>query len=158
MGEQRLKDLARPEQVFQIVAEGLVSDFAPLATLDSLPNNLPIQLTPFIGRETEVAQVVELLLRPEVRLLSLVGPGGIGKIRLGLQAAAEVVNRFENGVYYVALDAVTDAALMIGTIGHELGLQESGNQQIADILKRYLKGKQILLVLDNFEQIIPAIC
>src|SRR5215207_3994627 len=97
LGEHRLKDLARPERVFQLVAPDLPADFPPLATLDHRPNNLPPQLTPFIGRDREVAEVVAQLGRPDVRLLTLAGPGGTGKTRLSLQAAAELLDAYRDG-------------------------------------------------------------
>src|ERR1700736_107528 len=88
LGEHRLKDLQRPSHLFQLRLEGLPADFPPLKTLDTHPNNLPIQPTPFIGREKEVTAVMRLLLRPDVRLVTLSGPGGVGKTRLALQVAA----------------------------------------------------------------------
>jgi predicted ATPase/class 3 adenylate cyclase len=156
LGEHRLKDLARPDKVFQLTTLGLASDFAALKTLDALPNNLPVQPTPFIGREHEVEEVKRSLSRPEVRLLTLTGPGGTGKTRLGLQVAADEVDQFEDGVFYVPLDSVTDASLVATAIGQELGLQEGGDLPIADILRSYLKNRRVLLLLDNFEQVITA--
>ena len=100
LGEHRLKDLQRPDHLYQLVIAGLPADFPPLKTLDSRANNLPIQLTQLIGREKEVATVQELLQREEVRLLTLTGPGGTGKTRLGLQVAAELSDAFPDGVYF----------------------------------------------------------
>ena len=156
LGEHRLKDLARPEHVFQLVSPDLASDFTPLKTLDTRPNNLPAQPTPLIGREKEVEAVSELLLRDDVRLVSLTGPGGTGKTRLGLQVGADMIEDFNDGVFFVSLASITDADLVTSTIAHTLGVQKSGDQPILVGLKSYLKDKSILLVLDNFEQVASA--
>ena len=108
LGEHRLKDLQRPAHLYQLVIVGLPADFPPLKTLDSRPNNLPIQLTPLIGREKEVAAVQNLLQREDVRLVTLTGPGGTGKTRLGLQVAAELSDLFADGVYFVNLAPISD--------------------------------------------------
>ena len=156
MGEHRLKDLARPEQVFQVVFPDLAADFAPLKTLDTRPNNLPVQPTPFIGREKELEAVSRLLAQEDVRLLTLIGPGGTGKTRLGLQIAADLIEDFEEGVFFVSLDSISDPDLVSSTIAHTLGLQEIGGQSIVESTKNYLRDKEILLLLDNFEQVVPA--
>jgi class 3 adenylate cyclase len=106
LGKHRLKDLQRPAYLYQLVIVGLSADFPPLKTLDSLPNNLPVQLTPLFGREKEVAAVQYLLHREDVRLVTLTGPGGTGKTRLGLQVAAELIDLFLDGVYFVNLGHV----------------------------------------------------
>ena len=111
LGERRLRDLFRPERVFQIIAQDLTSDFPPLMTLESLRNNLPLQPTPLVGREKEVEEVLERLRQEEVRLLTLTGPGGTGKTRLALQVAADLLEDFEGGVFFVYLAAVTDPDL-----------------------------------------------
>src|ERR671911_375615 len=108
LGQHRLKDLFRPERVFQLLAPELPSEFPPLRTLDAYRNNLPIQPTPLIGREKEVAEVCERLRSSEVRLLTLTGTGGTGKTRVGLQAAAEVLEEYEDGVFFVSLAAIID--------------------------------------------------
>ena len=156
LGEHRLKDLARPEHVFQLVSPHLATDFAPLKTIDTRPNNLPAQLTPLIGREKELDAVAKLLLRDDVRLVTLTGPGGTGKTRLGLQVGADLIEEFEDGVFFVSLDPVTDADIVVSTIAHTLGVQEAGGQPIVENLKNYLRDKEILLLLDNFEQITSA--
>ena len=156
LGEHRLKDLSRPEGVYQLTSPGLAIQFAALKTLDTRPNNLPMQPTVLIGRERESEQVRALLLRPEVRLVTLIGPGGTGKTRLGLQVAADLIDEFEHGVFYVALDPITDPDLVASTIASTLGVQGSGSQPILEILKNYLEAKQMLLVLDNFEQVVSA--
>ena len=156
LGERRLKDLFRPERVFQVTAPGLPSEFPPLKTLENLRNNLPLQPTPLIGREREVGEVCERLRQEEIRLLTLTGPGGTGKTRLALQAAADVLEDFEDGVFFVALSDVNDTALVPTTIVGALGLGESGDVALEDLLKEYLGRRELLLVLDNFEQVLEA--
>ena len=156
LGERRLKDLFRPERVFQVIAPDLPSEFPPLRTLENLRNNLPLQPTPLVGREREVAEVCERLRQEEVRLLTLTGPGGTGKTRLALQAAADVLEHFEDGVFFVALSDVNDTALVPNTVAAALGLGESGEVPLEDLLKEYLSRRELLLLLDNFEQVLEA--
>jgi predicted ATPase/DNA-binding CsgD family transcriptional regulator len=156
LGEHRLKDLGRSRRLFQLVISDLPADFPPLSTLDTLPNNLPIQLTPFIGREQEVTAVCGLLLREDVRLMTLTGPGGTGKTRLGVQVAAELTDSFANGVFFVNLAPVNDTALVVPTIAETLGIQEGAGQSVLERLREDLRQKQILLLLDNFEQVVSA--
>lgn len=156
LGEHRLKDLARPERIFQLVIPNVPAEFPPLKTLESHPHNLPIQRTPLVGREREVATVRDLLRDPAVRLVTLTGPGGTGKTRLALQVAAEILDEFVSGVYFVALAEMSDFGLVAPTIAQTLGVQETGNQRLVDSLKDYLRDKQMLLVLDNFEQVVSA--
>jgi len=156
LGEHRLKDLFRPERVFQLLAPELPSEFPPLRTLDAYRNNLPLQLTPLIGREKEVSEVCERLSRPEVRLLTLTGVGGTGKTRLGLQAAAELTEEFEDGVFFVSLAAISDPELVVGAVAGTLGVKEAGGQPLLESLEGYLGEKHILLLVDNFEQVLEA--
>jgi class 3 adenylate cyclase len=156
LGEKHLKDLFRPERVFQLVAPGLLAEFPPLRTLDAYRNNLPIQPTPLVGREREVAAICERLRSPEVRLLTLVGPGGTGKTRAGLQAAAELVEEFEGGAFFVPLATVVDPALVASTVAQALGMTETGDRPLEEILKEYLRDRETLLLLDNFEQVLEA--
>jgi predicted ATPase/class 3 adenylate cyclase len=156
LGEQRLKDLFRPERVFQLLAPGLPSEFPPLRTLESHPNNLPLQPTPLVGRESEVGEVLERLRSEEVRLLTLTGPGGIGKSRLALQAAADLLEEFEDGVFFVALTTITDPELVPPTIAGPLGVKESTEQPLMETLKSYLHHKHLLLIVDNFEQVLEG--
>ena len=156
LGEKHLKDLARPERIFQLTAFDLPSEFLPLRTLERFPNNLPLQATPLIGREREVEAVSRRLRSPETRLLTLVGPGGTGKTRVGLQAAAELVDDFEDGVFFVPLAAITDPALVASTIARVLGLSEGGAQPPEELLEGYLRERSTLLFLDNLEQVIES--
>ncbi len=154
LGEHHLKDLRRSKHLYQLVIAGLPSDFPPLKSLASSPNNLPIQLTSFIGRSTEIGELKQLL--SEWRLITLTGPGGSGKTRVALQVAAEMSESFRAGVFFVALATITDPRLVASTIAQSLGLTETTGRTIVDSLKDYLQGKSLLLVLDNFEQVIPA--
>src|ERR671921_2922073 len=155
LGERRLKDLSRPERVFQLTAPDLPSEFPPLRTLESRTNNLPLQATPLIGREREVEAVCGLLRSSETRLLILLGPGGTGKTRVGLQVAAELADDFEDGVFFVPIASITDPTLVAPTIARILGLSE-GAQPPEQVLEGYLRDRQTLLLLDNLEQVIEA--
>jgi hypothetical protein len=135
LGEQRLKDLFRPERVFQLVADGLPSEFPPLRTLGTGPNNLPLQPTPLVGREREVEEIAELLRSEEARLLTLTGAGGTGKTRVALQAGADLLEEFEDGVFFVALSTVTDPELVPSTIAESLGVKESAEQFLTEALE-----------------------
>jgi hypothetical protein len=155
MGKHRLKDLQRPAHLYQLVIMNLPADFPPLKTLNSSPNNLPIQLTPLIGREKEGAAVQNLLQRKDVRLLTLTGPGGVGKTRLGLQVGAEISDLFPDGVYFVNLAPISDPALVVST-AHTLCLKECTCQSRCDLFNVWLREKHLLLLLDNFEQVVDA--
>ena len=154
MGEHRLKDLRQPKHLYQLVITGLPSEFPPLKSLGVSLNNLPIQLTSFIGRSKEIDEVKQLI--SEARLLTLTGPGGSGKTRLALQVAAEMIEQFRDGVFFVALAPVTDAALVASTIAQALSITETPRRSILENLKDYLQHKSLLLLLDNFEQVILA--
>jgi predicted ATPase/class 3 adenylate cyclase len=159
LGVHRLKDLQRPEHVWQLVlpdVPGLAVDFPPLDTLDAHSYNLPIQPTPLVGREREIAAVCALLQREDVRLLTLTGTGGIGKTRLALQVAAELCDAFADGVWFVGLSRLVDPALVLPTIAQTLGVREAGGQPMAVTLAGYLHTKHVLFVLDNFEQVAVA--
>jgi predicted ATPase/class 3 adenylate cyclase len=154
MGIHRLKDLARPERLYQLTIAGLSADFPALRTLETIPNNLPTQLTSFIGRDDQVREVKQLLGRS--RLLTLTGPGGTGKTRLSLQIAADVMDQFPDGVYFVALSAVQDPELVPSAIAQALSVSTTGSRRPIEALLEHLHDKRLLLVLDNFEQLLPA--
>ena len=158
LGEHRLKDLLHKSHLFQLVIAGLPADFPPLGTLDAHPHNLPMQPTPFIGREREVAAVQQLLLHEDMRLLTLTGPGGSGKTRLGLHVAAELSDYFTEGIYFVNLAPISDAELVVPTIAQTLGVKESPTRSILEQLQAFLQEKRLLLLLDNFEQVVSAAC
>jgi len=154
LGIHRLKDLARPERLFQLVVDGLPGEFPKLRTLEATPNNLPTQLTSFIGRDDQVRDAKQLLAR--ARLLTLTGPGGTGKTRLSLQIAADVMDQFPDGVYFVPLSAVHDPELVPSAIAQALSVQSTSSRRPIEVLIDYLHDKRMLLVLDNFEQLLPA--
>ncbi|MFN8526764.1 MAG: adenylate/guanylate cyclase domain-containing protein [Chloroflexota bacterium] len=155
LGEFRLKDLIRSEHVFQLTGSGLPSEFPPLRTLDLRANNLPVQRSPLIGREQELADLQRMLLRDDVGLVTLTGPGGTGKTRLSLQVAADVIEQFEDGAFFVGLAPISDPSLMAPTIALALGI-ETGNRPALDSLKDYCQERRLLLILDNFEQLLAA--
>ncbi|HEX4898684.1 MAG TPA: AAA family ATPase [Candidatus Limnocylindrales bacterium] len=154
LGAHRLKDLREPEHLFQLAAAELQGTFPPLATLDARPNNLPTQLTSFVGREEELATGCGLLTAN--RLVTLTGPGGTGKTRLSLQVAAQAVDDFPDGVFFVPLETVRDPDLVASRIAGEIGIAETGGRSGRDVLVEWLTGKRVLLVLDNFEQVVEA--
>ena len=154
LGMHRLKDMARAERLFQLTVEGLPADFPPLKTLESTPNNLPTQLTSFIGRDDQVREARQLLVRS--RLLTLTGPGGTGKTRLSLQIAAGVLDQFPDGVYFVPLSAIHDPDLVPSAIAQALAISTTGSRRPIEALLENLREKRTLLVLDNFEQVLEA--
>jgi predicted ATPase/class 3 adenylate cyclase len=156
LGEHRLKDLIRSERIFQLGAADLRVSFPSLNTLDSRPNNLPAQSTSFFARERALAALRALLDRPDVRLLTLTGPGGIGKTRLSVQLAAELLDTYAHGAFFVPLAALSDPMLVASAIAQVLGLREAGDRPLQETLLSYLRDKELLLILDNFEQVVSA--
>jgi predicted ATPase/class 3 adenylate cyclase len=154
LGERRLKDLTRPERIHQLVIEGIPADFPPLKTLDATPNNLPTQLSSFLGRERELREIVDLLA--QARLLTLTGPGGTGKTRLSLQVGARVADRYPDGVFFVPLSSLRDPELVPPTIAQELGLADRGGLSPMESVTEHVRRRKMLLILDNFEQVTDA--
>jgi predicted ATPase/class 3 adenylate cyclase len=156
LGEHRLKDLTQPQRLYQLLIPGLDTDFPALKTLEARPTNLPIQPTPLIGRERQVTEAVTLVRREGIRLITLTGAGGTGKTRLALQVAAELIADFEDGVFFVDLAALIDSHLFIATVAQTLSVREQPGQSLSETLKDDLRDKHLLLVLDNFEQLVDA--
>src|SRR5512137_1333723 len=154
MGEHRLKGLVNLEHLWQMVAPDVQQDFPPLSSLNAIPNNLPVQLTSFIGREKDIAEVERLL--SSSRLVTLTGSGGAGKTRLSLQVAAEVIDDFAQGVWFVELAPLSDPALVPQAVASALGLREEKGQPLMTMLTDYLHAKTLLVVLDNCEHLIEA--
>ena len=156
LGQHRLKDLARPERIFQLDCPPLATDFPPLRSLDSRPHNLPVQLTVFVGREVTLADATARLRDPGTRLLTLLGPGGTGKTRISLQLAAETLDDFADGVFFVALEPVREASQVASSIATSLGVPVREGRDAREALVEHFRAKQVLLVLDNFEQVVEA--
>lgn len=156
LGERRLKDIPAPERIYQLVAPDLPASFPPLNTLDRRPTNLPAPPTAFVGRERELAEITTLLRRPDVRLITMTGPGGSGKTRLSIKVGSAMLDEFAAGVYFVPLSSSTTPAMVATAIGQSLGLKENANQAPLDALKEHLSDKHMLLMLDNFEQVMDA--
>jgi predicted ATPase/class 3 adenylate cyclase len=155
-GLHRLKDLGRPESVYQLRHAALPADFPPLRSLDNadLPNNLPPQLTSFIGREKELAEIRRLFAA--TRLLTLTGAGGCGKTRLALQVAADLLDDSPGGVWLVELAALTDGAMVVQAAASALSIREVPGQPVLQTVIDYLKTRQMILVLDNCEHLLGA--
>lgn len=154
LGHHRLKDLGRPEHLHDLVIRGLQSQFPPPRSME-VPSNLPVELTSFVGRESEVDQAKALLAR--TRLLTVTGPGGAGKTRLALRLAADISDDFSDGTFFVDLAPVSDPALVTPTIASTLGVREEGwERPVGESLADHLRDRRLLLVLDNFEQVVPA--
>ena len=154
LGEHRLRDLAAVEHVFQLNTPGLRSDFPPISSLATYAHNLPVQLTSFVGREREMAEVKRLL--STTRLLTLTGPGGTGKTRLALQAAADLLDRYAGGAWLVELATLSDPSLIGQAVAAALCIQEQPGRSLDEVLIDYLRYKRLLLLLDNCEHLVEA--
>lgn len=154
LGEHQLKGLLHPEKLWQVVAPDLSGDFPALSSLSTPTNNLPTQLTTFIGRERELSDAQEKL--GAARLLTLIGPGGTGKTRLSLQIATEQLPRFEEGVWLVELAPIADPTYIVSTIAAVFDIREAQGIPLINLLIDYLRAKELLLVLDNCEHLVEA--
>ena len=155
LGKHRLKDLAEPETILQVIAQGLQTEFPLLRTLDAIPNNLPKLLTSFVGRDRELGEAIQLL--ESSRILTFTGPGGTGKTRLSLQVAAEVADDYRDGVFFVDLAPVTDLGVVASRILETLGIQASTRDETPEQrLISQLADKGLLIILDNFEQLLDG--
>jgi predicted ATPase len=154
MGERRLKDMIHAEHIYQLVTPSLPSEFPPIKTLDVYHHNLPAQMTSFIGRETEIAEIRQALNAH--RLVTLTGSGGAGKSRLSLQVGMECLHQFSDGIWLAELAPVTDPALVPQTVLSIFNLREDSHRSALEILSEHLRAKTVLLVLDNCEHLIEA--
>jgi len=152
--EHRLKGLLNPERLWQVGAPDLPQDFSPLQSLNAIRNNLPLQLTSFIGREKEQTELQELL--EKTRLISLIGSGGAGKTRLALQVAADLIDEFPDGVWLIELAPLIEAALIPQTVASILGLREEAGRPVMTMMSDYMRAKTILFILDNCEHLVEA--
>ena len=154
MGRHNFKDVPQQVRIFQVNAPELQREFPPLRTFDSLPNNLPTQLTSFVGREKEVADVRRLL--SDTHMLTLIGPGGTGKTRLSIRAARDVINEYPDGVWLIDLAPVLDPTLVPRTTAITIGLREEPQRPVIDMLCDYLSAKKMMIILDNCEHLVDA--
>jgi predicted ATPase/class 3 adenylate cyclase len=155
LGEHRLRDLSRAERVFQVCAPGLVTQFAGLTSVDAFPGNLPLQSSSFIGREREIDRVAAAL--GEARVVTLTGVGGVGKTRLALQVAADVLPRFREGAWLIELAAVRDPDDVVEAFASVFGVSARAGQSLVESLTEFLQTKQLLLVVDNCEHVLDAV-
>jgi predicted ATPase/class 3 adenylate cyclase len=154
LGTHRLKDIEHPEHLHDLVVDGLPADFPPIRTLDARRTNLPAERTSFVGREREMARIGELL--ETSRLLTLTGPGGTGKTRLALKVAAHQLGGFPDGVFLVDLSTISDPLLVTSAMAAAVGVREDPGRELLESLIDHLRERQLLLVLDNFEQVVDA--
>lgn len=152
LGTHRLKDLALPEQVYQLIAPDLLQTFPALRSVDQLPNNLPPQLTSFVGRESEVAEIKALLAQH--RFVTLVGTGGAGKTRCAIQVGGDLLDGSGDGVWLAELAPITDPSLVPNAVAQALNVQGEANRPVIDAILTFLKRKRLLLILDNCEHVI----
>jgi predicted ATPase/class 3 adenylate cyclase len=156
LGEHRLKDFPDPEPVFQLTGPDLPSEFPPLRTPDVFGGTLPLPITPLIGREDELREIARILSDRTVRLLTLTGPAGTGKTRLGLMSAAINDGDYADGVRFIDLAPITDPALVATTVAQAFRVKEAPGSDIVELLAAELRGRELLVVLDNFEHVTPA--
>jgi predicted ATPase/class 3 adenylate cyclase len=155
LGLRRLKDLTQPERVWQLAIPGSTLEFPPLSSLDARPNNLPFQVTPLVGREADVRDVKGRL--HHARLLTITGAGGVGKTRIALQVAADEIDRYPDGVWFVDLAPVSDSALVPGVVARVLGVEPSATRSVVESIIGAVRDKSLLIVLDNCEHLVDAV-
>lgn len=155
LGEHRFRDLT-PQRVFQAVAPGIPADRARLLALSPHRTNLIAPTTSLVGREREISHLSDLLCHNSPRLVTLLGPGGVGKTRLAQAVAAEVLEEFSDGVWYVSLDTVLDPGDLPGTIASAVGIREGAGPSLLEAVSEHFSNRHSLLVLDNFEQLVDA--
>jgi predicted ATPase/class 3 adenylate cyclase len=155
LGEHRLRDLGRPTRIFQLISAGEREDFPPLRTLDSFPGNLPAQVSSFIGRQTDVSCVAKAL--DTSRVVTITGVGGVGKTRLALQVAADVVPRYRDGAWFIEFAPLRDPDGVVGAVAAAFCLAARSGQSLEESLLEMLATKQLLLVLDNCEHLVGAV-
>ena len=151
LGAHRLRDLPEPERISQLAVPGLEGEFPAIRSLDARPTNLPAATTALLGRDDDVEHIQALL--EQFRLVTLIGPGGVGKTRLALAAAERMRDRYPDGVFVTWLAPLNDPARLASAIGAPLGVQESGDRAARDVLLEHLRERSILLILDNFEHL-----
>jgi predicted ATPase/class 3 adenylate cyclase len=156
LGTHRLRDISEPEHLLQLELPDLPQDFPPLRTLTVAPVNVPVAPTPIVGREPERAELRALLGGHDVRLVTITGPGGVGKTRLALEVAHELSGRFVDGVHFVALAPLQEHSLVAAAIARTLGVEEGAERPLLETLQDHLREKKLLLVLDNFEHVSSA--
>jgi predicted ATPase/class 3 adenylate cyclase len=157
LGEHRLKDIKHPVDLHHLVAEGLRQDFPPPRAVPSAhPTNLPSRLPSLIGRDDDLAQLIDVIARDDVFVVTLVGPGGTGKTSLALALGQQLLFSFSDGVFFVDLSALNDPALVIPAVAQALALKESGGRSLQETVTEHLSKKEMLLILDNLEQVIDS--
>ena len=154
MGLHKFANVPNASRLFQVIIPGLPQEFPPLRTLDHLPNNLPSQLTSFVGREKELGDVKRLL--SHAHMLTLIGPGGTGKTRLSIQAASEMLDQYPDGIWFVELAPILDPLLVPRATANAIGLRDEPQRSALDILCDYLQAKKVLIILDNCEHLVDA--
>ena len=151
LGTHRFKDIDEAEHILQLVVPGIPGDFPPIRSLDARPNNLPAQPSTFVGRTRETEEISDLI--ESSRVVTIGGPGGVGKTRLAIHVASLLLPQFEHGVVYVPLDAIRDESLVVGAIASALDLEEDPDRSTFELITDRVAGQRLLLVVDNFEHV-----